>query len=191
MTDTPELPPKALPLGAYPPGRVEIAEFHLRRYTRDDALGLHAAIAASFAELHPWMPWCVEPVRIEDQRDFIERSFLSWATGRAFDYGVFDADGTQIGAVSLMDRLGPGGLEIGYWLRTDVTGRGIMTRAAERLTGIGLDLPEIDRIEIHCDEANLRSAAVPKRLGFRLDRIDDDEVKAAAETGRSMVWVTP
>ena len=44
-------------------------------------------------------------------------------------------------------------------------------------------------MEIHCDEANVRSAAVPRRLGYRLDRIEDDEVTAPAETGRSMVWI--
>ena len=192
MTDTTAGRPKALPLGVYPPERIEIGEFHLRRYTRDDALELHEAIKASYDELHRWMPWCVEPIRIEDQRDFIERGFLAWATGRAFDYRISDAGGAQIGAISLMDRVGPGGLEIGYWLRTDATGGGIITRAVRRLTEIGLGLPEIDRIEIHCDAANLRSAAVPKRLGFRLDTVvENAEPKAPGETDRSMVWITP
>jgi RimJ/RimL family protein N-acetyltransferase len=192
MTDTPAERPKALPLGVYPPERIEIDEFHLRRYTRDDALELHEAIKATYDELHLWMPWCVEPVKIEDQQDFIERGFLAWATSRAFDYRISDADDAQIGAISLMDRVGPGVLEIGYWLRTDATGAGIVTRAARRLTEIGLGLPEISRIEIHCDAANVRSAAVPKRLGFRLDTVvEKTEPKAPGETDRSMVWITP
>jgi RimJ/RimL family protein N-acetyltransferase len=192
MTDTPADRPKALPLGVYPPEHIEIDEFHLRRYTRDDTLALHEAIKASFAEIHQWMPWCVEPIKIEDQRDFIERGFLAWATGRAFDYRISDADGAQIGAISLMDRVGPGGLEIGYWLRTDATGGGVVTRAVRRLTEIGLGLPEIGRIEIHCDAANVRSAAVPERLGYRLEAVvDGAEAKAPGETGREMRWVTP
>ena len=192
MTDTPTARPKALPLGVYPPEHIEIDEFHLRRYTRDDALALHETIKASYDELHPWMPWCVQPVKIEDQVDFIERGFLAWATGRAFDYRISAADGAQIGSISLMDRIGPGGLEIGYWLRTDVTGGGIITRAVRRLAEIGLGLPEITRIEIHCDAANVRSAAVPKRLGYRLDTIlERVEPKAPGETERQMVWVTP
>jgi RimJ/RimL family protein N-acetyltransferase len=192
MTDTPADRPKALPLGVYPPEHIEIDEFHLRRYTRDDALALHEAIKASFAEIHVWMPWCVEPVKIEDQVDFIERGFLAWATGRAFEYRISDADDGQIGAISLMDRVGPGGLEIGYWLRTDATGGGIMTRAVRRLTEIGLGLPEISRIEIHCDAANVRSAAVPERLGYRLEAIvERAPARAPGETGREMRWVTP
>jgi hypothetical protein len=33
------------------------------------------------------------------------------------------------------------------------------------------------------------SAGVARRLGFRLDRVEDDAVRAPAETGRAMIWV--
>jgi RimJ/RimL family protein N-acetyltransferase len=209
MTHSTKTPPRALPPNTFPPERIDVDEFHLRRYTLADVESMHEAIKASFAEIHPWMPWCVEPVKIEDQREFVEGTFPKWMTGEAFNYAIFDSDEaetqaqartrtqaqprtrTQIGALSLMDRLGPGGLEIGYWLRTDATGRGVMTRAVGRLTEVGLALPGIERIEIHCDEANVRSAAVPRRLGYRLDRIEDDTVEAPGDTGRSMFWITP
>ena len=191
MTDTAKTPPRALPPNVFPPERIEIDEFHLRRYTLADVEAVHEAIKASFAEIHPWMPWCVEPLRIEDQREFVEGTFPKWVIGEAFNFGIFNADGALLGSISLMDRVGPGGLEIGYWLRTDVTGRGVMTRAAGRLTELALGLPGIDRVEIHCDEANARSAAVPRRLGFRLDRIVDDTIEAPGETGRGLVWITP
>ena len=191
MTDTPEQPPKALPPDVYPPERLEIDEFHLRRYTLDDTEPLHEAIKASFAEIHPWMPWCTDPVRIEDQKAFIERSFTQWTTGHSFNWAIADTTGTVIGAISLMDRTGRAGLEIGYWLRTDRTGQGIVTRATAKLTELALSLPGIELAEIHCDEANLRSAAVPQRLGYRLEKIIDEKIEAPGETGRGMIWVTP
>ena len=191
MTDTTTQSARALPPNAAPPERIDVDEFHLRRFTLEDALAVNEAVEASYAEIHPWMPWCVAPIKIEDQREFIEGTFKNWATGAAFNFGIFDIMGALIGTISLMDRVGPGGLEIGYWLRTDASGRGVMTRAVDELTEIGLGLPGISRIEIHCDEANLRSAAVPKRLGYRLDRIDDDTIEAPGETGRGMVWITP
>jgi RimJ/RimL family protein N-acetyltransferase len=197
MTHSTKTPPRALPPNTFPPERIDVDEFHLRRYTLGDVEAIHEAIKASYAEIHPWMPWCFEPIKIEDQREFVEGTFPKWMTGEAFNYAIFDSGEaetpapTQIGAISLMDRLGPGGLEIGYWLRTDATGRGVMTRAAGRLTEVGLGLPGIERIEIHCDEANVRSAAVPRRLGYRLDRIEDDVAEAPGETGRGMFWITP
>lgn len=44
-------------------------------------------------------------------------------------------------------------------------------------------------MEIRCDQANAASAAVPRKLGFRLDRIADAVVRAPGETGRQLVWV--
>ncbi len=64
-----------------------------------------------------------------------------------------------------------------------------MTEAAGLLTAAALALDGIDRAEIHCDQANERSAAVPARLGYRLDRIEPDEVRTPGESGHSMIWV--
>ena len=89
----------------------------------------------------------------------------------------------------MIDRIGPDGLEIGYWLDGAHTGRGLVTEAADLLTAAGLGLDGIERVEIHCDQANVRSAAVPARLGYRLDRIEPDEVRTPAESGHSMIWV--
>ena len=93
--------------------------------------------------------------------------------------------------MSLMARIGPDALEIGYWLRSDFIARGIATTCTAALTKAALALPHIARVEIHCDEANVRSAAIPQRLGYRLDRTDQDEITAPGEIGRSMIWTFP
>jgi RimJ/RimL family protein N-acetyltransferase len=51
---------------------------------------------------------------------------------------------------------------------------GYATSAAGALTGVALSLPGVTRVEIRCDVANLASASVPRRLGYRLDRVVDD-----------------
>lgn len=88
-----------------------------------------------------------------------------------------------------MDSVGAGGLEIGYWLRTEATGRGIMSRCVERVTSLALALPGIDRVEIRCDAANSRSSAVPRRLGYRLVRHVRTERAAPGECGIEQQWV--
>ncbi len=88
-----------------------------------------------------------------------------------------------------MPRIGPGALEIGYWIDTGHTQRGYAGEAARLLTEAALALPGISRVEIHCDQANHVSARIPPSLGYRLDRIEEDAVEAPGECGRSMIWV--
>jgi RimJ/RimL family protein N-acetyltransferase len=89
----------------------------------------------------------------------------------------------------LHGRIGPGALEIGYWVARDHTGRSLATNGAAALTGAALALPGIERVEIHCDQANLASAAVPRKLGFRLDRVKAEPATTPAETGKKLVWI--
>lgn len=69
------------------------------------------------------------------------------------------------------------------------TGRGYATACARALTQTGLDLPGVARVEIHTDEANTISAAIPHRLGYRLDRVDEVPPEAPAHSGRAQIWV--
>lgn len=68
-------------------------------------------------------------------------------------------------------------------------GRGHATAGARALTAASFALPGIDRVEIRCDEANRASAAVPRKLGYRLTRVIDRPASAPGETGRGMIWV--
>ncbi len=77
-------------------------------------------------------------------------------------------------------------LEIGYWLDRQATGQGYATEAARALFDLARRVPGIAQVEIHCDPRNLPSAAVPRRLGFRL--VDDG---SAAEPGAAgMIWAS-
>ena len=173
------------------PERLDAGPVVLRRQRVEDAAAIAAAVAASLDHLRPWMPWATpDQADPEVQRRRLESETGSWEAGGDHTYLVVDPAGTEVlGAVGLHRRVGPGGLEIGYWLRHSATGRGWMTAAVAAATAAALDLAGIDRVEIHCDVANERSAAIPRRLGYLLDRIEDDGVEAPGETGRSMVWV--
>jgi RimJ/RimL family protein N-acetyltransferase len=86
-------------------------------------------------------------------------------------------------------RTGPGAVEIGYWVHPAFTGRGYATACARALTQAGLALSDVVRVEICTDEANAISAAIPRRLGYRLDRVDELPPEAPAHSGRQQIWV--
>lgn len=172
-----------------PPERIALDDMLLRCWTPTDAPALHTAVLESFEILHRWMPWAADRPQLSDQESFVTSTISQWDTGEAYVYGIFAPDGERpLGTVGLHARVGPGALELGYWLHADHTGKGLATRAARALTETGLALPGIERIEIRCDEANTASAAIPRRLAYCLDRIEDYDRDAPAETGRKMIW---
>lgn len=69
------------------------------------------------------------------------------------------------------------------------TGRGYAKAATRRLVEEAFALPEVGHVEIRCDEANVASAAVARRVGFHLVRVEHRDPRTPAETAREMVWV--
>ncbi|WP_405137596.1 GNAT family N-acetyltransferase [Nocardia sp. NBC_01388] len=182
--------PAALAPGIAPPQHIDLGDLVLRNWRPEDLIPRFEAITASFDHIHPWMDWLAEPMTLERQRAFSTAMAESWPSpGGSCNYGIFDAAGTVLGAIGIHDRVGPRTLEIGYWCHAAHTGRGVITRSAAELTRIALALPGIDHAEIRCDAANIRSAEVARRLGYRLDRIEPREVRAPAESGRGMFWI--
>jgi RimJ/RimL family protein N-acetyltransferase len=161
----------------------------LRRSLPSHAEALAGAATASLEHLRPWMPWATEAgVRADAQRERL--ALLRWEPDSDYDYLMLHPTaGSVIGGCSLMRRRGPGTLEIGYWVHVDHTNRGVATAAAGLLTSSGRHVDGVRQLQIRCDPANVRSAAVPRRLGYRLDRIEDMARDTPASTGRAMVWV--
>jgi RimJ/RimL family protein N-acetyltransferase len=161
----------------------------LTRVREVDVAGFVEAAAANARTLRDWIPWGDDP---DYRAERIGAAPGDWQEHQAYLYALRESDhGPVVGGFSLHRRVGPDGLEIGYWLDEEHTGTGLATAAAGVLTEIALALPEVVRVEIHTDEGNLRSAAIPRRLGYRLDRVDDYPPRSEAETGRLQIWVTP
>lgn len=166
-------------------------ELTVRRYEiadDADAERLHVAIEGSIEHLRPFMPWIsLEPLALADRVELLRGWASEWDAGTNFSYGMF-IDGELVGGCGLHPRLGPAGIEIGYWVRADRAGRGIATRAARLLTNAAFSMDHIDYVEIHHDDANLASRRVPVRLGYVAVRQIDDGVSAPGDCGVSTEW---
>jgi len=175
------------------PERLAVGQLVLRRERLGDEDIVAEAVAANLEHLRPWMPWATETAATPAAQH--ERMLLLeqwWQAGTDYSFLLLDHDEENLlGIFGLHRRIGPGAIELGYWLVASATGHGHATQAAGVLTSAALDLSGISRVEIHCDEANARSQMIPARLGYRLDRIEPDEVEAPAEVGRSMIWAFP
>ncbi len=164
----------------------------LLRSRRDDLDELVDAINGSLGELERWMPWAEAPATVDSVRRFLDQADAEWGSGRGFAFGIRSVgdrgSGDLLGYCGLHDRVGSGGLEIGYWVRSDRTGRGVATTAAGLLTRSALGLQGIRRVEIHCDAANAASASIAAKLGYRLDRVRVRPPRSPGETERQLIW---
>lgn len=68
-------------------------------------------------------------------------------------------------------------------MHPDYTGRGLASTVVRLLTDAAFSVAAIASVEVHTDKANLASAAVPRRLGFRFVGETPDEASAPAEVG--------
>ena len=137
------------------------------------------------------MPWArEEPLDDAARRERLDRFATEFREGRDWVYGIFDPSETRVlGGTGLHARSGPGVLEIGYWIHTEHTSQGLGSEATAALTHVGFVHHGVDRIEIRCDPANVRSRAIPRKLGY----VDEITLRANTTTpdGRprdTMVW---
>jgi RimJ/RimL family protein N-acetyltransferase len=178
----------------HPPRRIEVHDDLILRWADlDDAELIASAVGESLEHLRPWMSWATaDAADLEEQRKRRVEMSEQAAAGTDYMYLVLAGEGgSLLGVCGLHRRIGPGAMEIGYWLHPAHVGHGYITSAAAALTQAALALDDVERVELHCDEANVRSQAVASRLGFRLDRIELDGIQAPAEAGRSMIWIYP
>lgn len=170
------------------PSRIEGEHLLLRHWKAADVEALDEVIRRNLDHLRPWMPWVAEePLTLADRRALIDTWAAQWSAGGDSVYGVFVGE-VIAGGCGLHRRIGPHALELGYWTSVDHLGKGVASRAARLLTTAALQVPGISSVEIHHDKANLRSAAVPRRLGYRYIKDFSRDAFAPAETGVHSVW---
>jgi len=141
----------------------------LRHVEQGDETAIYSAVMANFDHLRTFLHWVEPSFSRKSTRDFILRSKKLLAEGAGQNWGIF-VDGNFAGMIGFVrfDHPSRSG-EIGYWISKDHEGRGLITRSCRRLIDYAFGDVRLNRIEIHCAAENVRSRAVPERLGFTLE----------------------
>jgi len=156
---------------ARPPAwRIETERLVLRPWDRHETYAMPSLIQRERDHLLPYMAWARDDQNVDHFIDLVR----NWTR----DHGGVDTvfriglpDGTFVGSVGMHDRVGAGATEIGYWVARAHAGHGYITEAVAAVCRVGFEIDGLERIEIHCDVTNSRSAAIPTRLGFTLDGV--------------------
>ena len=162
----------------------------LRPFRRRDTGAVHEAVRASLPELEKFLPWAVNYQRSVTAQ-FIKDSISAWANGKAFDFAIrlIDDEDRHLGNISVWftSRANSVG-EIGYWIRSDMTDKGIGTEAAARVLQIAFEDLHMHRIATRIAVGNYASERVVQKLGFLKEGTLRDEVKVGDDWLDHTAW---
>ncbi len=173
------------------PTELYTPRFTLRPFRRRDVGPVHEAVLASLSELSRYLPWAHDRYSRSVTQQFIRESTAAWHEGRAYDFAIRrDSEpGHHVGNVSIWHVSRANGTgEVGYWVRTDETSRGVCTEAVARILRFGFEELGMHRIVVRIGVGNTGSERVAQKLGFRLEGTLRDEVKVGNEWIDHTIW---
>jgi RimJ/RimL family protein N-acetyltransferase len=174
-----------------PAYRIESERLVIRCYNPKDALHLQKSVQESVEHLRPWISWIKdEPEELKVKIERIRSFRADFDLGKEYIYAVFDPKETElVGGTWLNPRVGSNAFEIGYWINVNHVNKGYATEISAALTKVAFEIEHANRVEIHCDPKNIKSVAIPKKLGYVYEatlrkRIEIIEGKPSD----SMIW---
>lgn len=160
--------------------RLEIdAEFVLRSPEHVDADALFMVIDGHRDHLGRFLDWVDETRSVADVHDYVARAQEGERAGTELTFLV-----ERVSTRELCGSVGLDGLnreaasaELGYWLREDLQGQGLATRAAQCLIDHAFDQMGLRHLTLRAAPVNTRSCALAQRLGFRRNESAGDEAR--------------
>ena len=139
----------------------------LRPYQLSDSEPLYQAVRESLPELLPWMPWAHADYSLKESQKWIESCARSWAKGKEYNFVILDArDGSLLGGCGLNQvKRRARFANLGYWVSSKYTGKGIATTAALLVARFGFNALGLTRIEVGAAATNFASQRVAEKIG--------------------------
>jgi len=155
------------------PEVIETERMILRAAKSGDGPACFEAVLESVKELEPWMPWVHPEPKLEGSVDFHAQAQAKWYSREILDFQWIDKATDRLvgkGGFHTIDWSVPK-LEIGYWVRTSMAGKGYCSEAVSALIEFAKRELGAQRLEICSDPRNEKSRNVAEKCGFTLEGI--------------------
>jgi len=152
------------------PESIETPRLVMRAPRLEDARPCYDAVMESLEELRPWMPWAHD-YTFEGAEKSLREAIASFVTRKDFRYHLFERETGEFVGSSGLHRVNwqVPRLEIGYWVRSSRAGEGFVSEAVRGLSRAAFEVLGVRRIDIRCDDRNVRSARVAESCGYELE----------------------
>jgi RimJ/RimL family protein N-acetyltransferase len=148
-----------------------------------------SAVTSSLSELRAWMPWASSIPTLDEMRVTLDQGDIRFGLNEDWPYVICDQEAELVGSTGLHRRSGPDVVEIGYWIRSERTGRGYATSVARALTDAAFHCdPRIEHVEISSHERNAASQPVARKLGYEVVREVPKGSQGSVPGGTFLIW---
>jgi ribosomal-protein-serine acetyltransferase len=146
-------------------------EIELQLFQIHHANELFDLIEQNRFHLRKWLPWVDEMETSLQYHSIIPMWLKQFADNQGFNLGI-RYRGLLVGSIGIhqIDWRNQQ-TSIGYYLGEGYQGKGIMTRSVQAILNYAFFDLRLNRIEIRCGVGNLKSRAIPERLGFTQEGI--------------------
>lgn len=153
--------------------RLETARLALHPLDATDSRDLWQGVESSRAYLEPWLPWVPFNTDLDSSARYAEASAADWDASRACRFAIRDKTTARFLGVIGLEAFAHlhESVELGYWLRRDATGHGLMTEAGRAVLDWAFSEVNAHRVRVAAATDNHESLAVIRRLGFRFEGI--------------------
>ncbi len=144
----------------------------IRPYALSDAAALFEAATESTAEVFPWLPWCHPGYELAEAQSWIEHQVQAFTRAEQFEFVIQSASGDFLGGcgVNLLDSVHLRA-NLGYWVRSSATGRGIAPAAARLAAKWAFANTDLVRLEIITSVQHARSQRVAEKAGAQREGV--------------------
>ncbi len=152
---------------------IETARALLLPIDANDGPELWDAVDGSRWHLERWLPWVPYNSTPDASLRYAEACASDWDAGRAVRFAIRDRTSAALLGVIGLDSCVHlhRSCELGYWLRREATGRGMMTEAARACVDFAFGRMGVHRMRCAAATDNMPSLRVIGRLGFRFEGI--------------------
>lgn len=149
------------------------------------------AINASIKELKPWLAFAQKKYTEEEIEIIIRRQYLNFLQRQDLTFLVFKKELQEFVASVSLHKINWDirKFEIGYWIHSHFSGQGYMVESVQGIMDFAFQQLQANRLEIQCESKNIKSCAVPKKLGFQLEGILEGSAKAVDSSELRDIWV--
>lgn len=139
----------------------------LRPFRADDVDAVFEAVRESISELAPWMQWCHTDYARDETVAFIATLPDNWSTDQSYTFAIVDArTNAFLGSVGLnVIRREYQMANLGYWVRSSATKRGVASAATRLLARFGFRELGFQRLEIVAAVGNRASQRAAEKAG--------------------------